>query len=511
MGVRKVVAVWIGLAVFLLLTPWHSRADVVPSVTYLEAHASNPWVTMALAATGQSPDITYLKTLARSSTTDYESSILAITAVGKDPRTFIGDDLIAKLESFSKEHQLGDIELLNDDIFGILAFSSSGMAPSNQYISDSVQYLRSHQLPNGGWGYATTAGSDTNTTAAAIMALRSAGVPATDPAILTAISYLKSTQNPDGGYPYDPSQAYSSASDSSSDAWVISALTSVGEHPSLTHLTSLIDPQGFAHYTSLEDAPTSFTPVSTAYALIALSGKFFPVGIWSAPQASEASVTYRIAGSTSILCAGQIQVRTALDVVKKASTECGFTYNIKDTSFGAYVQQIGNDAAAGSSGWLYAVNGKEPSIGAGDYLLASGDTVIWFFGPFDAPVPSIPPSSGIDLSASVLPATTPRDALGFEIDTKALAFGSLKPGSIGTAQFTVRNIGTQPFRLVGSVTGNEIFRNYLQLGNLLWREYSMTVAPAATSTIQAKLPVPATYAQAGDKSGILTFWITTTN
>lgn len=517
---KKRLAAFSILAIFLssifLSVPLQAKADLGTSITYLQAHAGNPWVTMALAAAGQSPSVEYLKNATRTSATDYETAILALAAAGKNPRTFLTEDLIAKLEGFIKENQIGEATLLNDDIFGVLAFTTAGVSASDSRVSDSVQFIISHQLANGGWGFSTSASSDTNTTAAAVMALRAAGKSTSDVAISKAVAYLKSTQNTDGGYPYDPAQSYSAVSDSSSDAWVISALYSVGENPSLTHLQSLMDPTGFAHYVSTDDTATGFTPVATAYAVIALSGKYFPVNGQAAPTASPAPILalakYTIQGSTGVLCAGTVNAATAIDVVKNASQACGYQYEIVDSSYGPYLKQIGGDAPSGSTGWMYAVNGQMPNIGAADYKLSDNDLVTWFFGPFDMAIPGTVDGQNIALSATIAtPPVQPQDSVGFEIDVNSLAFGSLKPGSVGSAKISARNTGSQPLKLYGYVSGDALFKNYLQLAGTLWRQYSLTLASGQANTINATLPIPADYSSSGNKQGSLIFWAITAN
>ena len=494
MSVRKMMGVAGVLAVFLLVINV-ARADLSNSVAYLQSHANNPWVTMALAGAGTAPDTTYLKTLSRTSATDYEASILALTAAGKDPRTYTSEDLIAKLNGFAQANQIGDPKLLNDDFFGVLALISAGVSAADATVAGSVNFIIANQQADGSWSYATDAAySDPDMTAAAVMALRAAGRSSSDPVITKAVTFLKGIQN--------------SNLNSSSEAWAVSALYSAGENPSTAHLQSLIGSDG-----KITDSYSdSFAPTGTAYAVVALSGKYYPIGTIAAAPAGV-SAKYLIQGSAGTICIGSIQSITAMDIVKNSSTVCGFTYHIKDTSFGPYLDQIGNDVAAGSSGWLYAVNGKAPSVGAGDYKLTEGDGVIWYFGPFDMTIPVMPTTTGIELSATIDPAATQQplaDSVGFEIDLKKIAFGSLRPGSVGTAQFVLKNTGTQPMQFLSSVTGDALFRDYLQLAGALWRQFSLLLGAGQSSTVQAKLPVPASYGS-GAKSGTITIWATPAN
>src|SRR4051794_26485839 len=52
----------------------------------------------------------------------------------------------------------------------------------------------------------------------------------------------------------------------------------------------------------------------------------------------------------------------ALDALEAASLAGEFYYHIVTASFGRYVDQIGRDPAAGSSGWVFKVNGASPPV-----------------------------------------------------------------------------------------------------------------------------------------------------
>lgn len=72
----------------------------------------------------------------------------------------------------------------------------------------------------------------------------------------------------------------------------------------------------------------------------------------------------------------------------------GINYKITDTSFGPYVEAIAGFTGSGTAGWMYAVNGTKPGMGAAEYVLQNGDEVIWFFDNFDASPPPFPGDPG---------------------------------------------------------------------------------------------------------------------
>jgi hypothetical protein len=72
----------------------------------------------------------------------------------------------------------------------------------------------------------------------------------------------------------------------------------------------------------------------------------------------------------------------ALDALESASALGEFYYHVVAASFGPYVDQIGRHGAFGQTGWVYKVNGVLPPVGAADYRLQPGDSVLWYWAQF---------------------------------------------------------------------------------------------------------------------------------
>ena len=371
----------------LLFQPFISSAQIESqTINYLKSKDPNPWITMALKTVGESSiEKNYLKIISGDEAINFCAPILAITALGENPRTFANQDLVAKLKSFYKDNQLGDKNILNDDIFGILALISAGESNNDEIIEASKNFIISHQNGDGGWGFSIISASDTNMTAMAIMALTEVGYNVSSEPIVKATNYLKSTQKDDGGFPYDPNSSWGNQSDAASTAWVVSALYKLNIDPQtwlknnnspLNYLDSLKTNEGYFKYQqgSSED---SFSPVTTSYAVIALSGKFYPINKMNS-QAQE--FDFRIEGEKDIICSGKALGPTALDIIKNASKKCSFTYLIQDMAYGPYLKKINNQEAHDLIGWLFLVNQEAPTIGANDYQLQKDDQVIWYFG-----------------------------------------------------------------------------------------------------------------------------------
>ncbi|MFA6254980.1 MAG: DUF4430 domain-containing protein [Patescibacteria group bacterium] len=380
----KIKNFWVSLLMLaFIFQPAFVSAGVPEAVTYLKSQVDDPWITLALKAAGEtSIPVGYLHSVSGNLATDYAKTILALAAVGENPKTFGTIDYVAKLKTYFSDNQMGDKNLLNDDAWSILALASVGEVNSPE-ASAAKNFLLAHQNVDGGWSYSVGAGSDTNDTAAAIMALVEAGVSNSDVVITGALAYIQSAQNADGGIGYE----VGSDSDAGSDSWVISALIKAGVNPNswnqngknpVTHLQSLQDGDGGFWWVT-EGTSEWNNKAMTAFAVIALSNKTYPVGYY---QNGSNLGTYhlRLEGSTSTICDTQVAGTNALDLVKNAAAICGYTYTITQESYGPYLRAINDEQAQGTSGWLYFVDNISPPIGADSYTLAAGDEVLFYYG-----------------------------------------------------------------------------------------------------------------------------------
>lgn len=486
--------------------------DQNTSESYLLAHSNSPWATMGLTVLGTNDIPTnHLKSTTSNSAIDYTAPILAITALGENPRTFGSQDYVAALKNFHQQNQIGDVSLINDDIFGILALISAGESKTDQVISDAKNFILAQQNADHGWGFAVNSDSDTNTTAAAILALLSAGEVKTSAPIQNALAYLQSAQNSDGGITYDPQSPWGTDSDSSSTAWVIWALNALDINPAswnksgnnpTTYLESSQTAAGYFSYQpgSAEDA---FSAVTTAYAVIALSGKSLPLQIFSN---NTEQFEFRIEGSSEQICAGRVPGPTALDIVKNASLICGFTYNIQETSFGPYLDRINSDEASGMTGWLYFVNNILPNIGAADYVLITGDSILWRFGSGESKNASINLSVAVDAGQIGGETEEPPETISFTVNPGSLDFGELEPGQSASRQLQLANNGTVNIDIESIVSGDDLLTQNLKLDSDIWSRFQTELPAAQASDHTATLAIPSSYSVSGAKAGTLTFW-----
>ncbi len=88
----------------------------------------------------------------------------------------------------------------------------------------------------------------------------------------------------------------------------------------------------------------------------------------------------RIEGENNNICDAKVKASSALDIIENGAKVCGYTYLIEESSWGPYLKKINEEEAHDLIGWLYFVNNELPSLGANDYILEPGDTVLWYFG-----------------------------------------------------------------------------------------------------------------------------------
>jgi energy-coupling factor transport system substrate-specific component len=238
----------------------------------LEAAGRNP---LDVRSGGHSP-IGFLRTNLDSvnSTGDLERTILALDGAGVAARRFGDRDLVAELRR--RRSRTGSFESqVNLTAFGILALRSAGAHASA--FARSAAWLRDAENRDGGWGFQPDAGSDPDSTGAALQGLAASGGGGR--ATRRGASYLRSVQQHGGGF----ALAGASTSNSQSTAWAIQGLVAAGANPAAVrkagrspfdYLAHRQAGDGHYRYSSSSDQ----TPVwVTGQTLLAVNGKAFPV------------------------------------------------------------------------------------------------------------------------------------------------------------------------------------------------------------------------------------------
>lgn len=148
--------------------------------------------------------------------------------------------------------------------------------------------------------------------------------------------------------------------------------------------------------------------------------------------ASDPTVSIRVEGQNATLFNGTAPVGTsvitdtgtathtmsgnamcALDV---AADRGAFPYEVVNSAFGLYVSSVDNELPVPSPpypGWMVRVNGVMPSVGADQVALHSGDSVLWYYGTYDAsPTVAALPASTVTVGSSAVVIAKQLDAAG---------------------------------------------------------------------------------------------------
>lgn len=227
----------------------------------------NDWVALALSSTDKAQGSlnALLPHLLRhnelTQVTDYERRAMALEALGIDP--YAHSDTIQKIISGFDGVQIGDPNLVNDDIFSLFPLMHAGYTKEDEVIAKEVTFILSNQDQNGSWG-------SVDLTSAAIQALLPlSDVEGLSLAIARARDYLVSQQDTNGCF-----------GNSYSTSWALQAISALGESP--LKWTTWGGSMPLSCMALLQAPDGGFGPMeatiesriwATAYAIPALQGK----------------------------------------------------------------------------------------------------------------------------------------------------------------------------------------------------------------------------------------------
>jgi hypothetical protein len=156
-------------------------------------------------------------------------------------------NLVARIAELFDGTQIGDPGLLNDDIFGVLALHQAGAPP--EMLRRIVDYLRTKQLPDGGWSWNASPGAtaDTDMTGSVLAAFCAAGVGRGDSDLDQAVNLLHTLQDPATGGFIAPPESFGIGVNTDTTSWVASGLIQCG-----------IDPQGPEWTTNQSKTPFDY-------------------------------------------------------------------------------------------------------------------------------------------------------------------------------------------------------------------------------------------------------------
>lgn len=313
-------------------------------------------------------------------------AILGLVALGQDPTDFNGMNLPELLmEQYDNAADAfadpGNTWYQALPILGLIAAGS-------EIPARAISTLSELQQEDGGWEYSAGFGSWPDNTSLAIQALLASGVLPTDPIIESAVDYLRTMQLEDGGW-----------GDASTSAYVIMALNALGESYAdwrtaaagdpLTSLMSYQKANGSFVYT-WENSDDSV--MATASAMVAL---FNGDLIYHFNEDNETNT------AAIVIDAGEGEVQTACVQLSDNPIsgltlleDSGFEYDNQD-GFINSIAGIGN-AEGETNYWSYWTwDGREwtfQSTGAGDSAVHPGTVDAWYFTSWEI-FPSLPPNT----------------------------------------------------------------------------------------------------------------------
>lgn len=285
--------------------------------------ALTAWTIVALASADQDPNswrsngrspVDFLATRSGDwrTVTDYARTAIAARAAGKDPSSFGGVDLIARIRASRTDHgSSGDSfgPYVNTHVWALLALESAGESVTDREVS----WLVGQQNSDGGWGWAPTVASDSNDTAAAIQSLVACGIDRGSDTVKRGLAYLHTKKSSSGGFGYT-----ASSFDANSTSWAIQALASAGQDTSSARaaLRTLQAEDGSVRYTSGSKANPLLV---TVQAIPALASRPFPLAVRAKAAAFRAQPRVRLVAPAS----GSVVASGAAAVVRLSVTDGG--------------------------------------------------------------------------------------------------------------------------------------------------------------------------------------------
>jgi hypothetical protein len=356
------------------------------------------WAALSLAKAGHTVPDSYLTSaklaLQEWSTggirkvTDLERLTIALGALGNDQQNIGGLNPIAGIFNHPNMLKQG----INGPLYALMILSSGSynLPTSNQWNkANLLDAVLKQQNTDGGWSLSAGGKSTVDITAMALTTL--SGFTSTDGVqsiIDKGVKWLTTVQLDNGGF-------NDSGDNSESASQVIIALSALGIDISafdksganpLSHLmTFQQDDGGFSHLKGLGS-----NGMATEQALLALVAydsfvKGEPFTLYQAAQL-QANVDIFIEGPNGVVAEGSASGKTVLEALTNFTSSKGIKLGIKDTSFGQYVNAIGEINEGfyeGSDGWNFDVHRdgswQFPAVGMTDFKLKQGDKVVIYY------------------------------------------------------------------------------------------------------------------------------------
>lgn len=266
------------------------KSDIDDAGLILGNQSLTEWAAMSLAAGDESANrlaeaVVAYEPKVSDGTNEIARHILALVALGYDPRNVNEIDYVERLKDTQSGKQFGSEAFVNDDIFAGLALLAAGEAGDAAEVKVALQAAKAGINKDGGVAFAVENNvSDVDTTAFFVQFVSAAQAQGNTMPMKgvhqAALHYLVQQQNLDGGFGYSDFQP----SNSSSTAVVVQALHSIGRNPgqvlrnkrsAYNYLKSIQKDSGQFSYSVY--VSSNYDVLNTAYAIIGLFHKSLPV------------------------------------------------------------------------------------------------------------------------------------------------------------------------------------------------------------------------------------------
>ncbi|WP_169824241.1 S-layer homology domain-containing protein [Clostridium formicaceticum] len=117
-------------------------------------------------------------------------------------------------------------------------------------------------------------------------------------------------------------------------------------------------------------------------------------------------LSLRVEGIGGNIFSGEVEVETigsiptALDALSQALSNARIAYEIKEGTYGLYIESINGEISGmlgGYDGWMFLVNNETAAVGAGEYIIQGGEEIVFYYGMFPPdtliPIVSIEPAN----------------------------------------------------------------------------------------------------------------------
>lgn len=363
---------------------WGTAGQTLDIILALEAAG---WDPNSVSETGNSPLNYIAENLESYLSTGPDAIgkvILGVVAAGHDPSDFHGTDLVQVLiDTYDNENNaFGSPDNTWHQSLAILGLYAAG----KEIPAYAVETLTNLQQDDGGWEYTPGYGTWPDNTSMAVQALIAAGYSGEDEVIINAMNYIRSKQFEDGGW-----------GDSSTTAFALMAINALDEPMESWYSSSNKVP--LSDLFSYQKANGAFlynweypedNIMSTASAMHAVFGGDYLLEPHSPSSEHQASII--IIPEDGLVYADCVELEehtiSGLSLIERSE----FSYKSAD-GFLSSIMSISNPEGETNYWSYWSWDGREwkfKNTGAGESVVFPGSIEAWYFTSWEV-FPSFPP------------------------------------------------------------------------------------------------------------------------